>query len=38
MVAALDEMLISNIDKYVIDNVDKMSDEDKELIEKAGVK
>jgi hypothetical protein len=38
MVAALDEMLISNIDKYVIDNVDKMSDEDKELIQKAGVK
>ena len=38
MVAALDEMLISNIDKYVIDNVDKMAPEDKELIEKAGVK
>ncbi len=38
MVAALDEMLISNIDKYVIDNVDKMSEEDKALIEKAGVK
>jgi hypothetical protein len=38
MVAALDEMLISNIDKYVIDNVDKMSDEDKALIQKAGVK
>ena len=38
MVQALDEMLISNIDKYVIDNVDKMSDEDKELIAKAGVK
>ena len=38
MVAALDEMLISNVDKYVIDNVDKMSDEDKELIAKAGVK
>jgi hypothetical protein len=38
MVAALDEMLISNIDKYVIDNVDKMTAEDKELIEKAGVK
>ena len=38
MVAALDEMLISNIDKYVIDNVDKMSQEDKDLIEKAGVK
>ena len=38
MVAALDEMLISNIDKYVIDNVDMMSDDDKELIEKAGVK
>ena len=38
MVSALDEMLISNIDKYVIDNVDKMSDDDKALIEKAGVK
>ena len=38
MVAALDEMLISNIDKYVIDNVDKMSEDDKELIQKAGVK
>ena len=38
MVAALDEMLISNIDKYVIDNVDKMSDDDKALIQKAGVK
>jgi len=38
MVAALDEMRISNIDKYVIDNVDKMSDDDKALIEKAGVK
>jgi len=38
MVAALDEMLLSNIDKYVIDNVDKMSDDDKALIEKAGVK
>jgi biopolymer transport protein ExbD len=38
MVAALDEMLISNIDKYVIDDVDKMSEEDKQLIEKAGVK
>ena len=38
MVAALDEMLISNIDKYVIDNVDKMNDDDKALIEKAGVK
>ena len=38
MVSALDEMLISNIDKYVIDNVDKMSSEDKELIQKAGVK
>ena len=38
MVAALDEMLISNIDKYVIDNVDKMSDDDKALIAKAGVK
>jgi biopolymer transport protein ExbD len=38
MVAALDEMLISSIDKYVIDNVDKMNEDDKELIEKAGVK
>ena len=38
MVQALDEMLISNIDKYVIDNVDKLSDEDKALITKAGVK
>ncbi len=38
MVAALDEMLISNIDKYVIDNVDKMNEDDKALIEKAGVK
>ena len=38
MVAALDEMLISSIDKYVIDNVDKMSEDDKELIQKAGVK
>ena len=38
MVAALDEMLISNIDKYVIDDVDKMSEDDKALIEKAGVK
>ena len=38
MVAALDEMLISNIDKYVIDDIDKMSDDDKALIEKAGVK
>ena len=38
MVAALDEMLISNIDKYVIDDIDKMSEEDKALIEKAGVK
>jgi biopolymer transport protein ExbD len=38
MVQALDEMLISNIDKYVIDNVDKLSDEDKALIAKAGVK
>ena len=38
MVAALDEMLISNIDKYVIDNIDKLSDDDKALIEKAGVK
>jgi hypothetical protein len=31
-------MLISNIDKYVIDNIDKLSDDDKALIEKAGVK
>ena len=38
MVAALDEMMISNIDKYVIDDIDKMSDDDKALIEKAGVK
>jgi hypothetical protein len=38
MVAALDEMLISNIEKYVIDDIDKMSDDDKALIEKAGVK
>jgi len=38
MVAALDEMLISNISKYVIDDVDKMSPDDKALIEKAGVK
>ena len=38
MVQALDEMLISNIDKYVIDNVDKLSDEDKALIAKAGIK
>jgi len=38
MVAALDEMLISNIDKYVIDNIDKLSADDKALIEKAGVK
>ncbi len=38
MVAALDEMLISNIDKYVIDDIDKMSEDDKALIEKAGVK
>jgi biopolymer transport protein ExbD len=38
MVAALDEMLISNVDKYVIDNVDKMSDDDKALVEKAGIK
>ena len=38
MVQALDEMLISNIDKYVIDNVDKLSEEDKALIAKAGVK
>ena len=35
MVAALDEMLISNIDKYVID---KIGPEDQELITKAGVK
>jgi biopolymer transport protein ExbD len=38
MLAALDEMLLSNIDKYVIHNVDKMSQDDKDLIEKAGVK
>ena len=38
MVAALDEMLISNIDKYVIDDIDKMSDDDKALVEKAGIK
>jgi biopolymer transport protein ExbD len=38
MVAALDEMLISNISKYVIDDIDKMPDDDKALIEKAGVK
>ncbi|MBQ9216001.1 MAG: biopolymer transporter ExbD [Prevotella sp.] len=38
MVQALDEMLISNIDKYVIDNVDKLSEDDKALIAKAGVK
>ena len=35
MVAALDEMLICNIDKYVID---KIGAEDRELITKAGVK
>ena len=35
MIAALDEMLICSIDKYVID---KIGPEDKELIEKAGVK
>ena len=35
MVAALDEMLICSIDKYVID---KIGDEDRELITKAGVK
>jgi hypothetical protein len=38
VVAAIDEMLISNISKYVIDDVDKMSADDKALIEKAGVK
>ena len=38
MVAALDEMLISNVDKYVIDNIDKLGADDKALIEKAGVK
>ena len=35
MIAALDEMLICSIDKYVID---KINPEDQELIEKAGVK
>jgi biopolymer transport protein ExbD len=35
MVAALDEMLICSIDKYVID---KINDQDRELITKAGVK
>lgn len=35
MVEALDEMLICSIDKYVID---KISPDDQELIEKAGVK
>ena len=35
MVAALDEMLICSIDKYVID---KINDDDRELITKAGVK
>jgi hypothetical protein len=35
MIQALDEMLICSIDKYVID---KIGPEDKELIEKAGVK
>ena len=35
MIAALDEMLICNIDKYVID---KIGPEDQALIEKAGVK
>ena len=35
MISALDEMLICSIDKYVID---KIGPEDKELIEKAGVK
>ena len=35
MVAALDEMLICSIDKYVID---KINPDDQELIEKAGVK
>ena len=38
VVAAIDEMLISNISKYVIDDVDKMNADDKALIEKAGVK
>jgi hypothetical protein len=36
--AALDEMLISNISKYVTQDMAKVSDEDKALIEKAGVK
>ena len=35
MISALDEMLICSIDKYVID---KIGPEDRELIEKAGVK
>jgi hypothetical protein len=35
MVEALDEMLICSIDKYVID---KINPDDRELIEKAGVK
>ena len=35
MVAALDEMLICSIDKYVID---KIGPEDQALIDKAGVK
>ena len=35
MIAALDEMLICSIDKYVID---KIGPEDQELITKAGVK
>ncbi len=35
MVAALDEMLICSIDKYVID---KINPNDRALIEKAGVK
>ena len=35
MVAALDEMLICSIDKYVID---KINPDDRALIEKAGVK
>ena len=35
MIAALDEMLICSIDKYVID---KIGPDDRELIEKAGVK
>ena len=35
MISALDEMLICSIDKYVID---KINPDDRELIEKAGVK